>query len=167
MYNFEIRISYVESAKNLSDKSSRVFKAKSVHTEWSLDSSDFREGNGVLANKYPEVDLFVSPHNKKLEKFCSWTPCVQAMHIDSFSLDWCDINGFLFAPFSCISSVLKKCVDDKIRYMCGIFPPVAHEELVANINEAITRTVQSSKGGREPFIAPLGPVSKNIQWERG
>ena len=38
--------------------------------------------------------------------------------------------------------------------------PVAHEELVANINEAITRTVQSAKGGREPFIAPLGPVSK-------
>ena len=75
-----------------------------------------------LARIHPEVDLFASPHNKQLSKFCSWTPCEQAMHVDNFTLDWCDIKGFLFAPFSCISSVLKKCVDDKIQHMCGIFP---------------------------------------------
>ena len=121
MYDIEIRISYVKSANNVSDKSSRVFKAKSVHTEWSLHDSDFQKAI-KLAKRVLEVDLFASPYNKKLTKFCSWVPCDQAMHVDSFTLNLCDINGFLFAPFSCISSVLKKCVDDKIQHMCGIFP---------------------------------------------
>ena len=40
------------------------------------------------------------------------------------------------------------------------YSPVAHEDLVANINEAIKWTVQSSQRGRETFVTPVGPVSK-------
>ena len=120
-HNIELKISYVKSANNVSDKASRQFKGKSIHTEWSLSMSDFTTSM-KHAHVTPEVDLFASDQNKKLPKFCSWGPSHQAMQVDCFVLDWCDIKGFLFPPFSLICSTLKKCVDDRIQHMCGIFP---------------------------------------------
>ena len=120
-YNFQIVISYIPSKKNLSDRASRKFAANSIHSEWTLSDHDFKIIS-KLWHSPPEVDLFASADNKKCDKFVSWKPCVGAMHVDSFSMDWHKINGFLFAPFAILHSVVKKCLDDRVLQMCGIFP---------------------------------------------
>ena len=66
--------------------------------------------------------MFASVANKKLPRFISWHPCKDAMHIDAFTCNWGTIRGFLFAPFHCLASVLKKCLDDEVENMCGVFP---------------------------------------------
>ena len=62
---------------NISDSVSRKFKGRSVHTEWSLATIDFRK---VIeyAVVPPDIDLFASPFNKKLDQFNSWSPCKNA-----------------------------------------------------------------------------------------
>ena len=120
-YNFQIMISYVKSADNISDRISRKFTTKSIHAEWTLSDHDFK-----LIKKLwqvpPDTDLFASIQNKKFRKFFSWKPCVDATAVDAFSVNWKDIKGYIFAPFSILCSVIKKCLDDEIQHMCGIFP---------------------------------------------
>ena len=70
----------------------------------------------------PNLDLFAHMQNKKFEKFLSWKPCMGATHVDMFTLDWKHLNAFLFLPFFCISSVVKKCLDNQIKHLCGVFP---------------------------------------------
>ena len=118
-HNFEIRISYVQSADNLSDRVSRKFD--SIHAEWSLSDHDFKTIL-ELTRFCPDIDLFAHAQNKKLEKFVSWKPCIGATHVDAFTLNWQNLRAFLFPPFPCISSVIKKCLDDKVTMACGIFP---------------------------------------------
>ena len=121
VYNITLKCSYVNTKLNKSDCVSRVFKQKSVHTEWSLHSSDFRKILS-LSSPLPEVDMFASVANKMLPRFISWHPCKDAMHVDAFTCNWGTIRGFLFAPFHCLASVLKKCLDDEVENMCGVFP---------------------------------------------
>ena len=118
-YNFEIRISYVKSAHNLSDRVSRKFD--SIHAEWTLDDHDFSTFL-QLANTTPDIDLFAHAHNKKLEKFVSWKPCIGATHVDAFTLTWTHLQAFLFPPFTCISSAIKKSLDDQVTMLCSVFP---------------------------------------------
>ena len=117
LYNITLKCSYINTKLNKSDRASRVFKQKSVHTEWSLHSSDFQKILN-LSSTLPEVDMFASEANKKLPQFISWHPCKDAMHVDAFTCNWGNIRGFLFAPFHCLASVLKKCLDDKVENTC-------------------------------------------------
>ena len=121
MYNFQLQISYVKSGENISDVASRKFPNKSVHTEWSLSSSDFKRVL-ELSSVTPNIDMFASKVNAKLPQFISWLPQMCATHVDAFTVDWHHLKGFLFPPFNLISHVLKKCVDDKVQHLCGVFP---------------------------------------------
>ena len=121
LYNFTLKCSYVNTKPNESDWASRVFKIKSINTEWCLHKSDFDKVL-KLATTTPTVDMFTSEFNKKLPQFISWHPSKNAMHVDAFTYKWSRVNGYLFAPFHYLSNVLKKCLDDEIQHMCGVFP---------------------------------------------
>ena len=121
MYNFQIQISYVQSAENISDNASRVFPGKSVHTEWSLSNTDFQKVL-ELSSIVPDIDMFAAKCNAKVPKFISWTPQVGATYVDAFTVDWHNLKGFLFPLFNLISHVVKKCVDDKVQHLCIVFP---------------------------------------------
>ena len=56
----------------------------------------------------PEIDLFSSPHNKRLDRFVSWKPCKEATHIDAFSISWNYAVTYSFPPFSLVWKVLQK-----------------------------------------------------------
>ena len=118
-YQFSLQISYVKSAENVSDSVSQKFT--SIHAEWSLSEVDFKKAMALTVFN-PNLDLFAHMQNKKFEKFLSWKPCMGATHVDMFTLDWKHLNAFLFLPFFCISSVVKKCLDDQIKHLCGVFP---------------------------------------------
>ena len=142
-YNFSLDISYVQSKQNLSDRPSRVFKGKSVHSEWSLQKSDFDKCMAA-ANFRPDVDMFASVQNAKLPKYITWGPCPTAVHVDAFTLCWKEMKGFIFPPFYCVSSVIKKCLDNEIENVWH-FSDVAHQTLVAKPDALMRRPVHNPK----------------------
>ena len=70
----------------------------------------------------PEIDLFASDSNKKLDKFCSWLPCPNTFRVDAFTLSWTKVKGFIFCPFSLIPWTLHKIKEDRAMTICGIWP---------------------------------------------
>ena len=120
-YNIQIVISYIASKQNISDSISRKIKPESINSEWSLHDHDFKTISKLWTHT-PDMDLFASYHNCKFPKFVSWKPCLDAMHIDAFTLNWKNIKGFLFPPFPCVASVVRKCIDDEVTMLCGVFP---------------------------------------------
>ena len=120
-FNISISISYVKSKDNISDVVSRKFQGKSVHTEWTLAKADF-DLVMQLAHTKPQIDLFASQLNTKFKEFYSWGPCNSSAGVDSFTKDWETLPGYSFCPFSLIGSVLKKCVNDNVRHIAGVFP---------------------------------------------
>ena len=120
-FNITLMISYMASAQNISDQISHKFKVESINAEWTLHDHDFKIIS-KLWNHTPDTDLFASHNNHKFKKFVSWRPCVDATHVDVFTLNWRDIKAYLFPTFPCISSKVCKCVDNQVTIMCKIFP---------------------------------------------
>ena len=121
IHDFKIQITYVPSAENISDSASRIFNSKSMHTEWTLSKLDF-DRVLELSTISPNIDMFASKINSQLPRFISWAPDHEATYVDAFTVDWHNLRGFLFPPFNLISHVVKKCVDNKVQHLCGVFP---------------------------------------------
>ena len=63
----------------------------------------------------PEVDMFASRINTKLEKFVSWMPEPEAWKVDAFSFSWTFTNNLLyfFPPFSLSGRVIREVLSQK------------------------------------------------------
>ena len=91
------------------DIASRLFNDS---TEWTLDRDSFTQ----LCNKFgtPEIDMFASRLNYKLESYCAWVPDPGASAIDCFTLDWSMYTYiYAFPPFSLVGRTLRKIITDK------------------------------------------------------
>ena len=162
-YNLKIQISYVRSADNVSDSMSRKFT--SIHAEWSLADVDFRQAL-KLATVVLDVDLFAHMQNKKLDKYVSWKPCLNASHVDAFTLDWKYLKAYLFPPFSCISSVVKKCIDDEIEHLCGIFPLWKTKSWWPNLMRLADNKYTILKGAPKHLYLPWDRSLKHPMYQR-
>ena len=91
----------------LADYKSRHFED---NLEWCLSDKIFRTIVSVFGK--PEVDLFASRLNHKLDRFVSWKPDPQAIAVDAFSLDWANDMFYAFPPFSCVGRVVEKILED-------------------------------------------------------
>jgi hypothetical protein len=74
-------------------------------TEWSLDQNIFQKIIKMFGK--PDIDLFASRLNKKLDKFVSWRPQPGSEHVNAFSISWKDFYAYCFPPFSVIAQVLQ------------------------------------------------------------
>lgn len=100
--------SYIASKENCeADAESRK---KPTDTEWALAGWAFREIEKEFG-KF-DIDLFASYSNRKCEKFISWHRDPLSYAIDAFTIDWSDLDFYAFPPFSLISRVLKKILDE-------------------------------------------------------
>ena len=61
----------------------------------------------------PSVDLFASHLNTQLPWFVSWLPDPLAWHIDAFTIDWKNLEAYLFEPFALLTKCLQKILIDK------------------------------------------------------
>ena len=61
----------------------------------------------------PDVDLFASRINAQLETYVTWRPDPNAVHIDALTLNWTNIYGYAFPPFSLIARVLRKVEEEQ------------------------------------------------------
>lgn len=106
--NIFIYASYVNTKQNIADFESRHLE---VETEYELNNKYFTN----ISNSFgiPSVDLFASNINKKCKTYASWKPDPGSWKIDAFSFCWKTLFFYAFPPFSIISKVLKKIIDEK------------------------------------------------------
>ena len=101
--------SHVPGIKNtVADLRSRVFYD---NKEWSLNSNVFKLLCKHLGK--PDIDLFASRLNTQCNKYVSYKPDPNAFQVDAFSINWSNITGYIFCPFSIIGKVLSKIVQDE------------------------------------------------------
>ncbi len=107
--NIRLSSAHVPGKKNvLADKESRT---QNSDIEWSLKDNWF----AWIVKQFgkPDVDLFASRINKKLDKYVAWRPDPLAMCIDAFTMSWSNIYGYLFPPFSVMARVVRKLEEDQ------------------------------------------------------
>ena len=106
--NIWLTISHIPGVENVvADYKSRHF---SDNVEWALSWNLFDK----ICTRFgcPDIDLFASRLNKKLEMYVSWTPDPYASNIDAFSMNWRGTFFYAFPPFSCILKVINKALRD-------------------------------------------------------
>ena len=104
-----LTVGYIPGRDNtLADEFSRNFKD---HLEWSLNGGVFES----ICQRWgtPEVDLFASRRNCKLQKYVSWHPEPEAWKVDAFTFPWTNSFMYVFPPFSLMSRVARKLFHDK------------------------------------------------------
>ena len=81
-------------------------RTKPLSSEWSLDDASFQ----WIVSKFflPQIDLFATAENKKLEAYVSPVPDSQAVAVDAFRVDWNWWDEvYLFPPTSLLLRVLQ------------------------------------------------------------
>jgi len=69
--------------------------------EWSLDQDVFNRL--VVITFLPDIDLFASGLNAKLDQFVSWHPEPEELAVDAFSISWSNQKFYAFPPFSVLT----------------------------------------------------------------
>ena len=100
----QLSAAHIPGVENVqADKESRT---RNVDTEWQVDPRVFRNITEQFGT--PSVDLFASRINAQVPKYVAWRPDPHATHIDAFTLNWKNIYGYAFPPFSLIGRTLQK-----------------------------------------------------------
>ena len=106
-------ITHLAGIQNVAaDFASRNFNER---TEWSLHEDVYHKIVGVFG--MPELDLFASRLNTKLDKFVSWRPDPGALHVDAFTMDWSSIYAYCFPPFSLMGRCIQKVLQDRAEVL--------------------------------------------------
>lgn len=106
--NIWLSATHVPGVSNEADFSSRNFNE---NVEWMLNKQVFQKI--IQLWQEPEIDMFASRLNKQVEKFASWKPDPDAIHVNAFSMSWSHLFLYAFPPFSLIPSCLQKFRRDK------------------------------------------------------
>ena len=109
---------YIPGKDNIiADRESRN---KNVDTEWMLNPRFLKLALNYF-NFLPCIDIFASRINKQFNTYVSYKPDPYAKHIDAFTITWSTEDFYCFPPFSCVTKVIRKIIQDKAR---GILGPV-------------------------------------------
>lgn len=89
-------------------------------TEWMLKQNIFDR----ICQHYfiPDIDLFASRLNKRLDRFVSWFPEPGNSFSDAFSVSWTDFSPYIFPPFNLVGRVINKVVNDQVDRAIIVFP---------------------------------------------
>ena len=92
----------------VADRMSREFD---VNTEWSLSIQIFQH---VLRHFdfFPDIDLFATRLNYKIDKYASWLPDPGATVVDAFSIPWTGLKFYAYPPFSLVGKVISKIIQE-------------------------------------------------------
>ena len=101
--------SYVTNSENIdADWQSRIMN---IDTEWKLASYAYKKINIMFGSA--QIVLFASRINSKCKIYCSWFKDPNAVAVDAFTLSWENLNFYAFPPFSMITKVLQKIINEK------------------------------------------------------
>ena len=124
----------------IADEQSRV--VENLDAEWMVYPSIFKQVCSTFGE--PDIDLFASRINAQSSCYVSWRPDPHAVAIDAFNMQWQNIKGYAFPPFSVIPRLLQKIRRDKARMILilPIWPTQAWFSVALRVNV------------REPVILP-------------
>ena len=106
--NLWVVIAHIPGSENdIADYKSRNFQD---NLEWEVKQKNFQKICRVFGT--PDVDLFASRLNRKVETYVAWNPEPGAWRIDAFSFKWSNAFYFVFPPFSLVGRVVQKLVAD-------------------------------------------------------
>ncbi len=105
-----ITITHIPGIENvMADEASRVLY--NPRTEWALKQEVF---DLIVDQMGPvDIDMFASMLNNKLPRYVSWQRDPYSEQVDAFTMDWNNLNMFLFPPFSMINKVVQKLLQTK------------------------------------------------------
>ena len=102
--NIWVTASHVPGVDNIiADKASREFNDA---TEWAPNPEIFKQISQTFFQ--PEVDLFASRLNHKVDKYFCGSLTPKAFAVDALTLNWSCIKFYAFPPFSLIGRILHK-----------------------------------------------------------
>ena len=115
--NIFISAVYIPGKEDTADSLLREF---SDSTEWMLKQDIF---NRLCIHFFqPDINLFASRLNARLNSFVSWFPETGALHFNAFTLNWSNLSRYIFPPFNLISRVMNKILQDKVQRAILVFP---------------------------------------------
>lgn len=101
--------SYIASKQNVeADNQSRV---KNIETEYSLKCSCFEKIVATFGT--PDIDLFASTVNAKVQNYVSWKRDPGSIAVDAFTISWTNTYFYAFPPFCLVAKVLNKIIADR------------------------------------------------------
>ena len=108
---------HIPGVQNTADYFSRHF---SEATEWMLKQDIFDR----LCQHFftPQIDLFASRLNRRVERFVSWSQEPGTEFVNAFNMSWSGIEPYLFPPFNLVGRVINKIVQDKVEKALLVFP---------------------------------------------
>lgn len=92
----------------------------STSCEWSLKSEIFHR----ITKQFfcPDVDLFASDENYKIQKYVSWCFSPNAWKIDAFTFHWTGLMPYIFPPFHLLGRIFNKIREDRVEKAIVVFP---------------------------------------------
>ena len=101
--------SYINTKDNY--EADFLSRKKFQDTEWELNDYAFDE----ITQKYgfPKIDLFASRCNAKCPIYITWKTDPEAFTVDAFTISWRNRLFYAFPPFSLVTKMLHKIVNDK------------------------------------------------------
>lgn len=114
MRNVLLTDKHIPGADNsIADYESRNCKS---NTEWTLQNDGFL--NIATLFGMPDIDLFASRLNHKVDTYVSWKPDPGSHGIDAFSHSWKSFKlAYAIPPFSLVGKVVHKCIVDKAELL--------------------------------------------------
>ena len=83
--------------------------------EWALTSDIFNGITKVFGK--PEIDLFATRLNAKLENYVSWKPDPNALYVNAFTISWSCWYSYCFPPFSLLTQCAQKIRREKAEVL--------------------------------------------------
>lgn len=107
----KLRASYIPSKENV--EADTLSRQVNPEIESELNSNAFHE----IINMFgaPEIDLFASRLNAKVQRYVSWHKDPEAFSIDAFTLNWNGLFFYAFPPFALILRLLRKMINDRAK----------------------------------------------------
>ena len=148
-----IEITHIPGKDNvLADAKSRKFND---HLEWSLSDRIFAHICEMWGT--PEIDLFASRGNRKLERYVSWNPEPESWAIDAFTFKWNNNFYYVFPPFSLVGRVARKLMLDKADAILITPQWKTQPWYAAAKNWATNHIIFNRAKGNLQFSGPLKP----------
>jgi hypothetical protein len=109
--SIKLLVAHVPGVENeVADYYSRHFEDD---LEWELHPALFTRLCRTFGT--PDIDLFASRINNKLDTFVAWRHEPYAWKVDAMSIDWSTNHMYMFPPFSLITKVVQKIIHDRAR----------------------------------------------------
>ncbi|XP_046860900.1 uncharacterized protein LOC124454136 [Xenia sp. Carnegie-2017] len=109
-YDIWLTAAHIPGLQNVTaDRESRISRRE---TEWQLNKTLFTCAIQKL-DVTPNIDLFASRLNHQVKPYVSYQPDPYAIAVNAFTISWANYTFYAFPPFSIVSQVLQKIVQEK------------------------------------------------------